>query len=1049
MPYRLALDLGANSLGWCLFELDPAGVPCGIRDIGVRIFPDGRDPKTLASLAADRRLARGMRRRRDRYLQRRGALLNALIRHGLMPSDEAARKALAGRDPYALRAEALHRALAPEELGRAIFHLNQRRGFKSNRKTDRGNDAERGKIKLGADALRAEMAKAGAPTLGAWLAERHARGDEVRARLVGAGANARYPFYPTRDLVREEFDAIWAAQSAWNPSLTEPARETIAAVLFHQRPLKPVKVGKCWLEPGEPRAPKALPSTQAFRIRQEVANLAVRRTGEPDQALTGAQRAELCAVLEDGQDLSWHQIRKRLGLSGAEEFNLESKAREKLKGAETAARLAGKKGPLAAIWLMLDAAQRDAVALAILDAETPEAAISSLVALGVPADAAEAAERVSLPEGHASLSAKAMRAILAAWQDGMTYDKAVQAAGYRHHSDQRDGVIHDRLPYYGEVLGERLGTGDPEMPPENEEKRFGRAPNPTVHVALNQLRHVVNAILARHGHPAEIIVEVLRELNQSAHQRRQIEKEQAENARNREKWARQLTELGQRVNGRNLAFMRLWHEQAKDGDAKERLCPYTGERIGIERLFSGEVEEDHILPFSLSLDDSFANRVLCLRAANRRKTNQTPFQAFGASAEWPAILERAALLPARKAWRFAPDALEKWKGENEGFLDRHLTDSAYLARLAHLYLRAICDPDRVRVVPGRLTALLRHALGLNSATLLGKGGARKDRNDHRHHAIDALTVGLIDRGTLRRVQTAAGKGAELGRLLDELPEPWPGFVGEARARLGSVVVSFKRDTAPSGQLHNDTAYGEIAGAAPKTPNVVHRVPIQSLAGWTAEEVRAALGNPSLAARVADALAQAEGKPAQSAALSTLLHDKQGRAVRRVRVRERLDGTAAIGDRRTGRPYKRVKLDANHRVEFWRLPPEGGKPGKVVMRVVPMLQAAQDAEAARLGRPRDDHRPHPAAKLLMRLHKDDVVAFGEGEGRRLLRVVKFRDGQVSLAPVNEAGNLKARDADKADPFKYVNASRSRFGEERARKVHVDPAGRVLDPGPMTW
>ena len=58
---------------------------------------------------------------------------------------------------------------------------------------------------------------------------------------------------------------------------------------------------------------------------------------------------------------------------------------------------------------------------------------------------------------------------------------------------------------------------------------------------------------------------------------------------------------------------------------------------------------------------------------------------------------------------------------------------------------------------------------------------------------------------------------------------------------------------------------------------------------------------------------------------------------------------------------------------------------------------------------------------MRLHKDDVVAFGEGEARRLLRVVKFREGQVNLAEVHESGNLKARDADKADPFKYVNAS----------------------------
>jgi CRISPR-associated endonuclease Csn1 len=632
---------------------------------------------------------------------------------------------------------------------------------------------------------------------------------------------------------------------------------------------------------------------------------------------------------------------------------------------------------------------------------------------------------------------------------GASYAAAVQAAGYAHHSDDRDGVIHARLPYYGEVLADRIGTGSGE-PADPTEKRFGRAPNPTVHVALNQLRHVVNAVIARRGHPAQIVVEVLRELNQSAFERRRIEKEQAENAKRREKWAAELTSLGQRVNGRNLAFMRLWWEQAKDRDAKERVCPYTGERIGIARLFSGEVEEDHILPYALTLDDSFANRILCMREANRRKSRQTPFQAFGASAEWPEIAQRAALLPSSKAWRFARDALEKWRGDHADFLARHLTDSAYLARLARLYLRAVCDPDQVWCVPGRLTAMLRDAHGLNSATLLGKGGARKERDDHRHHAIDALTIALIDRSLLQRVATAAARAEDRGRrLLDDLPEPWPGFVAEAAERVERIVVSFKADTAPSGRLHNDTAYATLPAAGPKQPNVAHRVPVQSLAGWKREEVEAAVPDVRLATRIADALASAEGRPAQAAALGAIPHDGAGRPVRRVQVRERLDGTAAIADRRTGTPYKRVKLDANHCVEFWRLPPQGGKPGRVKMVVVPMLQAATDAEARRLRRPVPDRRPHPAAKLLMRLHKDDVVAFGVGEGRRLLRVVKFSERQLALADLFESGALKTRDADKADRFKYVYPGLSRLANENARKVSVDPSGRVRDPGPRPW
>jgi len=441
-------------------------------------------------------------------------------------------------------------------------------------------------------------------------------------------------------------------------------------------------------------------------------------------------------------------------LSGGETFNLESKAREKLKGAETAARLAGKKGPLAAIWPNLELAARDAIAAALLEAAKPEDAIDSLVALGIPADAAELAELVALPEGHASLSTKAILALLPHMAAGARYSDAVIAGGYAHHSDDRDGVIHDRLPYYGVALADRIGTGSGVLD-DPEEKRFGRAPNPTVHVALNQLRHVVNTLIARHGHPTQIVVEVLRELNQSAFERRRIEKEQAENAKRREEWAKELVALGQRVNGRNLAFMRLWSEQA--GDPKERICPYTGERISLRRLFSGEVEEDHILPYAVTLDDSFANRVIVVREANRRKSRQSPYDAFHASPEWPDIQARAALLPPSKAWRFAPDALKKWKGEHQDFLARHLTDSAYLARLARLYLRAVCDPDKVWCIPGRLTSMLRDAHGLNSATLLGKGGTRKDRDDHRHHAIDALTIGLVDRSLLQRVATAAAR----------------------------------------------------------------------------------------------------------------------------------------------------------------------------------------------------------------------------------------------------------------------------------------------------
>lgn len=131
--YRLGLDLGTNSLGWCVIALDGEDRPSRFLRMGVRIFPDGRNHKG-SSLAADRRLARSMRRRRDRFLKRRARLMRLMIEHGFMPPDRKEREALRALGPYELRRRGLDAPLTPFEFGRVLFHLNQRRGFRSNRK---------------------------------------------------------------------------------------------------------------------------------------------------------------------------------------------------------------------------------------------------------------------------------------------------------------------------------------------------------------------------------------------------------------------------------------------------------------------------------------------------------------------------------------------------------------------------------------------------------------------------------------------------------------------------------------------------------------------------------------------------------------------------------------------------------------------------------------------------------------------------------------------------------------------------------------------------
>ena len=134
MEYRLGLDLGTNSIGWAVYSLDNEKEPQNLIDLGVRIFPDGRDPKTKEPLAVARRIARGQRKSIYRRKIRRRAAFRLLQSQGLLPKDKDEARKLKLLNPYLLRIKALDEKLEPYELGRALFNLAVRRGFISNRK---------------------------------------------------------------------------------------------------------------------------------------------------------------------------------------------------------------------------------------------------------------------------------------------------------------------------------------------------------------------------------------------------------------------------------------------------------------------------------------------------------------------------------------------------------------------------------------------------------------------------------------------------------------------------------------------------------------------------------------------------------------------------------------------------------------------------------------------------------------------------------------------------------------------------------------------------
>lgn len=1027
MAYRLGLDLGTNSIGWCLLNLNQQREPDRLIRLGARIFPDGRKPKDGTSLAVDRRLARQMRKRRDRFLRRRGRLLEALIRHGLMPRDTGERKKLTGLDPYTLRRRGLDESLSLSEFGRALFHLNQRRGFRSNRKVDKSADEESGKIRSAVTATRGLLDREKARTVGEWLARRHDKRKPVRSRLRGLGAKATYDLYVDRDMIAQEFDALWAKQESHHPRvLTDAVRVELRDILLFQRPLKPVRPGRCTFEPDDDRAPLALPSQQRWRIYQELNNLRLLNESFSETALTLEQRNTIADDLLRGKKRNFDQIRRALKLSAR--FNLESEKRKELKGCATA-NILGHKNRFGSAWHDLSLTRQDEIVEKLLTTES-EADLTAWLEreCGLSKEAARAVANANLPDGYGRLGRKALSKILPKLTETVvTYDIAVKAAGYASHSDFYTGEIHDALPYYGKSLERHVGFGTG-LVDDSDEKRHGKIANPTVHIGLNQLRKLVNAIIEEYGSPDEIIVEVARDLKLSYAKRREIEEEQAERQKQNDKFRETLKEQGLPDNTENILKLRLWTE-LNPGDPLNRRCPFTGVPISREKLFSPEVEIEHLLPFKRSLDDSIPNKTISLRRANRDKGNNTPFEAFGHSPEgydWAAIIERAQVFPTNKRWRFAENAMERYLRDEKDFLARHLNDTAYLSRIAKEYLSAICPPACIWVTPGRLTAMLRAKWGLNSIL---SDTNRKQRNDHRHHAVDAVVIGVADRALLKRVADAAGRAHDAGleRLLSDMPQPWDGFRDAVESGIERVVVSHKPDHGQQDKLHNDLAYGFVEQADEDgVARVVRRRKINEInMGHLGPNAEDGVRDPPLRKQLREAVGDATSTELKN----RLLAFSERTGIRRVRVTEKLS-VIAIPDS----PFKAYKGDSNFAFEIYQ-----DENGRWRENIVTTFEANQVKPPERL---RDRHLALNGKPLVMRLCKNDCVAIEENGARQILRVVQFSPGKLLMASHTEA-NVDARN--RAKEFSYTQKSAGTLCSAKGRRVFVDLLGHVLDPG----
>ncbi|MEO8068774.1 MAG: type II CRISPR RNA-guided endonuclease Cas9, partial [Flavobacteriales bacterium] len=867
MARTLGLDIGTNSIGWCLVEDGKK-----IIGMGSRIFPVGVKEDSYAksgteeSRNAARRTARGIRRGYDRYRQRRDELEKILTAQGMMFDKTVS---LPTKKLYGLRKEALDRKLELEELGRILFLLNQRRGFKSNRKEAAKEGDDQKKLTAYKQAMsdfEAKLIASGCRTAGEYLASlfdnqpaNWHNENEPRERI-------REHQRVRRDLYEKEFDLIWAKQCGYYPTvLTDDLKKQLRdRVIFFQRKLKSAKhlVGKCRFEPSKRVMAKSHPLFQEFRLWQRLNDIRVTSGERVNEYLTNEERGTLAAELGGVASMGKKEMKDLLGLKSSAKFNDFG---EKILGNVTVARIIGAVGE---DWYWKQDPEKRLKLWHTLYFAADEKWLEEYAekGLGMNDEQAERFAEVNLELDYGSVSHKAAQKILPFLVDGYDYANACAAADYHHSQNELDNP--DR------VLEAKLNTS--KMEPIR---------NPLVQMTVNETARLVNAVIEEHGKPDLVRVELLRELKKPKAVREKMRNSMRDKEKLRDEYRDFLQKKGLIAAPRmsDIKKFELWLEleysesdlgkldpamdlkafarfaEAVSGKDREkfhlwleceRISPYTDNTIPLHKLFTDEIHVEHILPYSRSLDDSFTNKTLCEYHVNDAKGNLTPLEYYEQKrtpAELKAFKQRVR--------HFSQGKLDKFLAVNvkDDFLNSQFTNSAYIGTEVRELLRTVCKD--VRVTNGQLTGLLRNRWSLNR--LLNNEADQKNRDDHRHHAVDALVIACTTQSLVQKISSESKFDYTGWQHLPDIGLPWNNFRTDAGEKLSGMLVSYKtgkrllssktnkyihskahegkpekyqRTVAVRGPLHEETLYGRITiqGKGTKEATYVVRKALNSL-----------------------------------------------------------------------------------------------------------------------------------------------------------------------------------------------------------------------------
>ena len=806
--------------------------------MGVRIFEKPEDAKTGETLATARRGARSQRRLIRRRKHRLDRVKHLLEEKGIIVLEAFEKRYHeAGLpDVYELRTAALDRKLSNDELAQVLIHIAKHRGFKSNRKADAA-DKESGLLLAATADNKKLLMEKGYRTVGEMLYKDSAFRLETPWNKAGFTLNARnrdgsYKHTMLRDLLVDEVNTIFDRQQALgNAVADDDLREAYLAIMTAQRSFdmgpggeSPYaldgfgdKVRFCTLEREEKRAPKAAYTAEYFNVLQKINHTRIISEFGEYRDFTAEEKVVLLNEVHIRKSLTYAQVKAKLKLNATDTFstlnynkqNGDLEKTEKTKFISMPFTVSVKE--------ILEGNPReneadrrlyDEVARILTDYKNDDNRIESLKKLRLADDKIQELLMLT-PAQHLHLSVKAMNKLIPFLEQGMVYSDACEHAGYQSAAKTKMHVLKSYKARCADGSVDIEKTKVIQNEAKEIQEQLQDITSPVARRAISQSIKVLNAIILKYGSPQAIHVELAREMAKTFDERHKItssnKKRQDENG----KFLEEISKFINNPKGQDLVKYRLWQQQ--DG-----FDPYTGRKIPVEQLFKNDgYEIDHILPYSKSMDDSYANKVLVAAEANRLKKNQTPYEYFEhsnkSSMTWDQYVSW--VLSTIKDENKRRHMLKKHIHEDEErqFIARNLNDTRYATRFVLSLIR-----DYLEFAPWNTDGKKKHAFAVNGVITgyLRKrwGLPQKNRETHQHHSVDAVVIACVTDHMIQRISSYSKQlemdqnryvDPDTGEILDRakmdaatwkrklwMPMPWKTFRDELVIRLGDDPLGF-------------------------------------------------------------------------------------------------------------------------------------------------------------------------------------------------------------------------------------------------------------------